>query len=95
MASTNSIEVKADVRINGCIYDHSCCNIINEIDIDESSIKKRDGDYALKLYYAEPDEEIWEIAKKYSTSVQAIVDENELENDIIRSKKMILIPIVS
>ncbi|MDE7304123.1 MAG: LysM peptidoglycan-binding domain-containing protein, partial [Oscillospiraceae bacterium] len=37
---------------------------------------------------------LWEIAKKYGTSVAAIMEENDIEDDMVSGKGMILIPIV-
>ena len=52
-----------------------------------------DGDYALKLYFADDGEDIWDIAKKYKTSVSAVMEENDLGGDSV-SGRMLLIPIV-
>ena len=56
--------------------------------------KVRDGDYALKLYYGVENEEIWDIAKRYSTSVDAIMEENDLYSERLEQNGMLLIPIV-
>lgn len=94
LASTNSVEVKAELRISGTVIDTESCNVITEINVDETKIKNPDGGYALKLYFADGGEDIWEIAKKYSTSVEAIIDENDLAEEIVTGRGMILIPIV-
>ena len=61
----------------------------------DGSVKKvRDGDYALKLYYGVEGEDIWEIAKRYSTSVRSIMEENDLDEERLTKSGMLLIPIV-
>ncbi|HHX56707.1 MAG TPA: hypothetical protein GX710_01665, partial [Clostridiales bacterium] len=70
-------------------------DIITDLSIDDTVKKQRDGDYAVKLYYGIEDEDIWEIAKKYSSSLSAIMDENELTNEKLTQNGMIIIPILS
>ena len=94
LASTNGVEVKAELRICGVLHESVNCKAVSDISIDESKAKKRDGDYALKLYFADEGEDIWNIAKRYSTSVEAIMEENELETDTLSQRGMILIPII-
>jgi hypothetical protein len=69
--------------------------VIKEIVINEEVPKNRDTEYALKLYYAEENEDVWNIAKRYNTSAAAIITENDMEtDDTITTPTMLLIPIV-
>jgi len=95
LTSTNSVEVKAEIKICGYLFETTCNKLISEIEVDDATKKERDGDYALKLYFAESGEDIWEIAKKYSTSIKAIMEENELSNENVSQKGMLLIPIMN
>ncbi|MBQ6212527.1 MAG: LysM peptidoglycan-binding domain-containing protein, partial [Ruminococcus sp.] len=61
----------------------------------DSAKKERDGDYAIKLYFGNENESIWDIAKRYSTSVEAVMEENELSGERLENGGMLLIPIVS
>ncbi len=94
MASDNTVEAKAELRIMGTILNSMLVPIVTDIAVNEDEPVKRDGDYALKLYFTNENEDLWEIAKKYGTSVAAIMEENEIDNDIIQNAGMILIPIV-
>lgn len=94
LTSTNAVEVKAEIKIGGYIYETESNKLISDVEVDETVEKEREGDYALKLYFAEDGEDVWDIAKKYSTSVKSIVDENELVEESISRKGMLLIPIV-
>lgn len=93
ISNTNSVEIKAEVK--ACVYASKVCrkHTVTDINLDTETVKKSEG-YALKMYFAEEGEELWDIAKRYSTSVEAIIEENELdtEND---GARMLLIPIVS
>ncbi|MEG0614188.1 MAG: hypothetical protein RR540_00415 [Oscillospiraceae bacterium] len=94
LVSVNTVDVKCEIRLCGTINETVNQRGVSEIIIDEKNTKQRDGDYALKLYFADAGEDVWEIAKKYSTSAAAIMEENELEEEKISQQKMILIPIV-
>ncbi len=94
LASDNSIEAKAELKITGEITGTMNVSCITDLNIDENSSVKKNSGHALKLYFADENEDLWEIAKKYGTSVSAIVEENEIEDDKLCGKGMILIPIV-
>jgi hypothetical protein len=93
LASDDKISLKSDLKITAEIKNTEVFDTVSNIMIDDSSKKVRDGDYALKLYYGVENEEIWSIAKRYSTSVSAIMEENDLEYDRLKHNGMILIPI--
>ncbi|MFA5658412.1 MAG: SPOCS domain-containing protein [Oscillospiraceae bacterium] len=95
MTSTNSVEVKAEIKIYGCIFEASCSKLISEITVDESVKKEHEESCALKLYFAQSGERVWGIAKRYNTSVNAIMEENELSGDTLSQRGMLLIPIIS
>lgn len=94
ITSENSLNVKADIRADISLYNSSSIKAISEITVDDTVKKVRDGDYALKLYYGVENEDIWDIAKRYSTSVDIIMEENDLYSDKLEKDGMILIPMV-
>lgn len=93
MSSVGSIEVKLELRICGSAAESVYADAVTEVCVDEEKPVERDGDYALKLYFADDGEDIWDIAKKYKTSVSAVMEENDLGGDSV-SGRMLLIPIV-
>ncbi len=90
----NTLNAKADLNISISVYSSSSIKAVSEISVDDSVRKVRDGDYALKLYYGIENENIWDIAKKYSTSVDAIMEENNIYGERLEKDGMILIPMV-
>lgn len=92
LTSTNSVEVKAEIRLCGLVYESSTATMISSIEVDTSEEKQHNSTYALKLYYAQQNEQVWDIAKNYSTSVDAIMDENDLTDGTISIHEMLLIP---
>jgi len=94
LSSDNTIELKAELRTIGCVKNFVIVNAITDITVNEDEIINKNSNYALKIYYTDEKEDLWEIAKKYGTSVSAIIEENEIEDDLIPDNRMLLIPIV-
>lgn len=94
MISTNEIEIRAEIQINGLLFEVFYRDITTQIEINTEQKKKREDSCSLRLYFADEGENIWKIAKKYNTSVKAILEENTLDSEEISARGMILIPIV-
>ncbi len=47
---------------------------------------------ALVVYFAKEKEALWDIAKKFRTSVELIKSENELREDVLDARRILLIP---
>lgn len=92
--AASSVDLKAEISIAGILCLSANTNIITGITCDECMPLDKEEDYALKLYFAEQAENIWDIAKKYHTSVDAVMEENDFSGDVIPERSMILIPIV-
>ncbi len=94
LIGSTQVEVKCTVSITGCIYalEHQCA--VSEISIDESKSKSCKRDCALTIYYADRGESVWDIAKKYNTSIDGVMEENGLDNDILAQREILLIPML-
>lgn len=95
LVSGNKITINADILICGRLCRFSETEAVTAIDVNTAEAKKKDGDYAIKLYFGSDGENIWNIAKKYSTSVKAVMEENDLYDEKLTGNSMLLIPIVN
>lgn len=95
ISSDGILTAKAEISAKISVYTASSVTAVTDISVDDSVKKQRDGDYAIKLYYGIENEEVWDIAKRYSTCVSAVIEENELCGDRLENGGMLLIPIVS
>ncbi len=90
--SGGKIKIRAVVLLHCNIYLESESNILFEI---KPSEKEKEQKYpALCLYYAEKNEKIWDIAKRYNTSEELIRKENGINGDSTEKETMIMIPCV-
>ncbi|MCL2697716.1 MAG: DUF3794 domain-containing protein [Oscillospiraceae bacterium] len=94
LGGENRVDIKVNLSFNACLYLINSINVIRDITVNQEKPKDKNTDYALKLYYAEDGEDIWGIAKRYNTSAEAIITENDLEGDRVDVPSMLLIPIV-
>ena len=71
-----TIEIRCDLLLEGAVYTSQKAILVEDITIDEK--KERTGGVApgLYLYMAEDGETLWDIAKRYNTSIDKIVEEN-------------------
>lgn len=88
----DSIEVKVDFRINIEVFDSTLCKAVVSASGNEEHRRTKDNHAALTLYYADEGENLWEIARTYCTSVEAVRLENDLPEDTENIQGMILIP---
>lgn len=93
LVDENKVEVKAEIEICGYLYEACAKTMLCGLKADTDKPKQKQKNCALKLCYCNGHEDIWEIAKKYSTSVSAILDENDLTNDELSDGGMLLIPL--
>ncbi len=90
----NRIELRIEWKTAGCLYRITVCDVITDLSLNTEMPKRRKDNVALKLYFADEGESVWEIAKQYNTCVDSIISDNALPCDRITKRGMVLIPIV-
>ena len=93
LVGKEKIDIRCEVMVRGCVYCTIKHNAIGEITVDDSKVKRKETN-KLYIYYADKGESIWDIAKHYNTSANAIWEENSGTQDLLPQKQMLLIPIV-
>lgn len=93
ITGTSGIEVKTELRLEASLYQKNSCKMISDLTVNEEKPKEKDRDAALILYYANTGEELWGIARLYSTSAERIREENDLSGDVVEQAGMLLIPV--
>ena len=88
----DGMEIKAELRLSTEVVTQSSLKIISEVRADEDRPRARDTTAALSIYYADPGESLWDIARAYCTSMDAIRQENDLAGEFVESRGMLLIP---
>lgn len=92
ISGENSLEVRAGASIHTAVVESISKRIISNVTADEEQKREHDKTAALTIYYADAGENLWSIARSYCTSVEAIKMQNDLTDDVISARGMILIP---
>ena len=85
------VEIKAEMQCFLTVYRKESVEIITELnpDVDHPFDEKAKG--GLVVYFGEKGERLWDIARHYATTVSILKEVNNLSNDILDEKKLILI----
>ncbi|MBR4950055.1 MAG: DUF3794 domain-containing protein [Clostridia bacterium] len=91
IVSDNKINCMLDISIEGYIY---CGNKYKVLcDAEELSDVGITEKHSMVLYFAQKNEKIWDIAKKFKADKDNIIRYNNLSKDIIDADNMIVIPV--
>ena len=89
MPNDNTISITATVDIKLSCFAQNDLLVIDSFEYDpEKAHKKCKG---LILYNAQKGEQLWDIAKKYHTSVNILKRDNQIESDCVENPKMLLV----
>ena len=86
------LELKTEIMTNGLVFSSVVKKYVSNIEVKKETPKKTVS-CALTVYYCDKGESIWNTARKYNTTVEAILVENDLKNEIVEDNMMILIPL--
>lgn len=86
----DSFEVSLDVLLQGEICQETEERVVKNIAVDETKEGTKENS-ALVIYYPQKGEKLWDIAKKYNTTVVLLKEENGCGEEI-SEEKMLIIP---
>ena len=92
--SGDHLELSCDLRVTCRRVISNIFSAIQEINIDEGR-PNPPRTAALTIFFARKGESLWEIARQYSTSMEAIMEENSLAEDVLTENRMLMIPMVA
>lgn len=88
----NSADIKITFDFYSGIYDSQSQSMVISASADESATAGKDRGASLIICYASKGESLWDIARRYYTSVSAIKQENDIPGDTAPASGMLLIP---
>lgn len=89
VSGKDKIDIRAENGISAEVYSVSSRRIVKDIELLDK--KSSDDDTALILYFPMAGEKLWDIARRYGTTAEAIRLENNIDGDAITTQEMILI----
>ncbi len=91
MISADGVEVKAELLVSGDIIEQRKLSVVTEAAFGDEK-KRSHSPSSVIVYFASEGESVWEVARRYSTSPEAIASVNSLSADIIPTAKTLVIP---
>ncbi len=95
LSDSSTVEIKTELTVTGTACDGEGIAPLGEITVDTDKPVDKDPAYAIKLCYVEAGQELWELAKRCRTGIEAIIEENELPGGRTESSGLLLIPLIS
>jgi len=94
LTGDRKIDLRAELAVRLTEVQPISQPVVADFSLEGDTASFRGEQTAVTLYFAEEGEPLWEIAKRYHTSVGAILEENDLEDEIMKQGGMLLIPLV-
>ncbi|MBR6531219.1 MAG: DUF3794 domain-containing protein [Clostridia bacterium] len=85
-------DFKAEICISAVVFKTLREKVLVGLETVEGSGKKIKKP-ALVIYFCQGNESVWDIARRYNTTVEEIMQENELSVDYLENKTMLMIPV--
>ena len=92
LTGTDAVTVQTVLRLSGNFPGVKQVTLLTDLSADPDSRIPAADDYALRLYYGQPGESLWEIAKQCHTVPDAVRAENDAAGDVLTEAQMLLIP---
>ncbi len=87
---TDKIALRISYVYSAYLYQNELLDCITDIDAGDE--KQETNMPQLTLYFADSNENVWDIAKKFSTDISLIMEENNLSSHSIENKMVLLVP---
>ncbi len=93
MLGGDKVELRIEIGIFACIYSVKGIPVVTGLvpgDVRSDSADRS----ALTIYYASAGEDVWDIARRYRSSVDEICQINDIRDNRLTAAKMILVPMI-
>ncbi len=87
-SADGKIRVRAQLTLNAYFYNERNIKVISDINAGEEELSYP----SITVYFGKENEELWEIAKAFSSDAELIKSENGITSDSLDSNRIIIIP---
>jgi len=91
ISGNDALDIRFDLTVNGLLMTNEIIFPTTEMEVDENSQRERNK-ANIVVYYTEPGENIWEIAKKYKTSRMSIMESNRMTDETAK-ERFVIVPL--
>lgn len=92
--SDGTLDVTVQAEL--CAYVESCNQVtaVSGVTVYEDKPRERSDEFALRICYTSAGESCWDIAKRYGTTIEAVMSENDIDDRDAELSGMIVIPMI-
>ena len=91
--SPKDADVRIALRINVNVVKEQKTEVITDINVNEDAPIDKTSQPGIVIYFAEESDTLWDIAKKYHTTISEIASVNKIdENERLKNRQQLLIP---
>lgn len=72
-----AVEAKIELQFGLMVSKNEKINVIDNIEVED---KKECNGYSMVIYFVKPKDTLWEIAKKFDSTIEEIAKVNEIED---------------
>ena len=91
MSGNNEIDVKCSVVLDALIMENRTSRFITDVQSVPFDLKKLQNIPSMAGYVVKDRDTLWDIAKRYCTTISSIMKVNELKNENISKGDMLVI----
>lgn len=92
LSGADSVTLQTELLLSGQVPGILRRQLLTDIVPDAESRLPDGEDFALRLYFGQPEESLWEIAKRFHVSPEAVRAENDCGGDSLTAPQLLLIP---
>ncbi|MBQ1554231.1 MAG: DUF3794 domain-containing protein [Clostridia bacterium] len=91
LTGDNRVELQAELCVHSSLYEDIPMKLVESVELDETRPKSEESRPAAVLYFAGSGEELWDIAREYNSSVEAIRAENDIDGDCVTDSRLLIV----
>jgi hypothetical protein len=94
LSGIGEMELECDIWVVGAASDGATMEVLTDIALTDDRPFEADPAVGIRIYYAQPGESVWDIAKRYHVAQGRILEDNELSSDTLSARRALIIPTV-
>ncbi len=91
-ATDGRLDLRVTLAVTAELWQHNDCRAVSGVALREEEAYPPER-ASLRLYYAQAGERVWDIARQCHTSPEGICRENDLCEDVLTEKRVLLVPV--
>lgn len=91
MLDSDEIEVKAVLSMNAIVFEKIVERVMVDLEAEDLDLEKLQAMPSITGYVVKPNETLWDIAKKFYTTMEALQEMNDMESSVVHQGDKLLI----